>query len=88
MLLAPVVLFLATLPFTRKLKPELCMFYRIAGGIIVIAGSAFSFYLAAYSGDQGGIGAFYFQLTVITVYVLFSVLLVILNWFLHRRGTR
>ena len=88
LLLMPSVVFLITLPISRRFKPNLCMLYRVVGGIIVIAGSAFSYYLAAYTGDQGGIGAFYFQLTVIIVYVLFSVLLIILNYFLHKRAMK
>jgi len=88
LLLLPSIVFLATLPISRKFKPKLCMLYRIVGGIIVIAGSAFSYYLAAHTGDQGGIGAYYFQLTVIIVYVVFSVLLIALDLFLHKRASK
>jgi hypothetical protein len=62
--------------------------YRLVGGIIVIAGSAFSLYLAAYTGDQGGIGAYFFQIAVILVYLVFSLSLVILNWLSNRSGSR
>ena len=86
MLIAPSVIFLITLPASRRLKPLLRWLYRIVGGVIVIAGSIFSLYLAAYTGDQGGIGAFFFQIAVIVVYVLFSVLLVAIHWFAHGRG--
>jgi hypothetical protein len=86
MLLVPNVIFFATLPASRRLKPQLRLLYLIVGGAIVIAGSIFSLYLAAYTGDQGGIGAFFFQIAVIVVYVLFSILLVAINWILHMRG--
>jgi hypothetical protein len=62
--------------------------YRLVGGIIVIAGSAFSLYLAAYTGDQGGIGAYFFQIAVILVYLVFSLSLVILNWLSNKSGSR
>jgi hypothetical protein len=88
LLLMPSVVFLVTLPISRKFEPKLCMLYRIVGGIIVIPGSALSYYLAAYTGDQGGIGAFYFQLTLIIIYVVFSVLLIILNLFLHKKASK
>ena len=73
MLLVPCAVFLATLPVSRKLKPQLHMLYRFVGGVIVIGGSAFSIYLAMYSGDQGGIGAYFFQIAVIIVCILLLV---------------
>ena len=72
MLLMPTAIYLATLPFSRRLKPALCLLYRIVGGIIVLAGSSTSFYFAAYTGDQGGIAAFYFQIVVIWFMLYFQ----------------
>ena len=76
MVILPNVIFLATLPVSGRLAPLLRWLYRIVGGAIVIAGSIVTLYLAAYTGDQGGIAAFFFQIAVIAVYVFFSVLLV------------
>jgi hypothetical protein len=80
MLLVPTAIYLTTFPLSRKLKPGFRQWYRVVGGIIVLAGSATSFYFAAYTGDQGGITAFYFQIVVILVYVSFSALLVTASW--------
>jgi len=75
MLLAPCVIFIFTLPFSCRLKPGLCTVYRILAGIVLFAGSGVSLYLAAYAGDQGGIGAFFFQVAVIAVYAVLSIVL-------------
>lgn len=83
MILAPVVIFIFTLPFSGRLIPRLRNAYRIVGGIVVFLGGGISFYLAWYTGDQGGIAAFFFQTAVIFVYVVFAISLVILNWFLN-----
>ncbi len=88
MLLVPTAIYLATFPISRRLKPRLCLLYRIVGGIIVLAGSATSLYFAAFTGDQGGIAAFYFQLVVIFTYVLLSVVLVTINWFVRKLELR
>jgi hypothetical protein len=88
MLLGPVVVFLVTLPFLRWFEPTIRKVYQIAGGLLVFLGSGTSFYFAAYTGDQGGIAAYFFQMTVIAVYIVFSIVLVILNWSLRRRGPR
>ena len=87
MLLFPAAIFLATLPVSRRLQPKLRVLYRLVGGFIVIAGGAFSLYLAAYTGDQGGIGAYFFQIAVILVYATFSFSLVIFNWLSNKRGS-
>jgi len=71
---------MATFSLAGRLKPTLCTLYRVAAGIIAIAGSSFSLYLAAYSGDQGGIAAYFFQLAVIGFYALFSIILIIINY--------
>ncbi len=88
MLLVPCIVFVFTLPFSNRLRPRLRNTYRILGGLIVFVGSGISLYLAMYTGDQGGIGAFFFQIAVILVYAALSILLVILNWFLsnHERS--
>jgi hypothetical protein len=53
---------------------------------VVFLGSGISIYFAMYTGDQGGIGAFFFQISVILVYVALSISLVILNWHLGTKG--
>ena len=88
MLFVPIIFFTATLPFSRWLKPGFCLLYRIVGGVVVFAGSGTSVYLAAYTGDQGGIGAYFLQLAVISVYLVFSISLVILNWLSRKRYFR
>ncbi len=88
MLLLPVVVFILTLPFSGRFRPVLCKIYRIFGGIVVILGSSISLYLAAYTGDQGGIGALYFQILVIFLYVVFSMSLILLNLLLNIKDSR
>ncbi len=85
MVLAPGAVFILTLPFSGRLRPGLRKAYRILGGLIVFLGSGISFYFAWYSGDQGGIAAFYFQMMVILVYAAFSVFILVLNWILCAR---
>jgi uncharacterized membrane protein len=87
LLLAPGVVFIISLPFSGRLRPGLRTLYRVLGGIIVFPGSGFSYYLASYTGDQGGIAAYFFQMTVISVYVVFSFLLITFNWFLKTRDS-
>lgn len=86
MLLLPGVVFVLTIPFSGRLKPGVRAVYRYAGGIVVFLGSGISFYLASYTGDQGGIAAFFFQIAVISVYAILSISLVVLNWFLTSSG--
>lgn len=83
-LLMPVVVYLATFVPARRLKTSLRKLYRLIGAVLVIGGGTTSYYLAAYTGDQGGIAAFYFQLLVMAVYVLFSVGILIANVLLNR----
>jgi len=85
MILAPCAIFIFSLPFSRRLQPPLRKVYRLLGGLFVFVGGSISVYLASYTGDQGGIGAFFFQIAVILVYSVFSVSLVILNWVLGVR---
>lgn len=80
LLLLPIAVYFFTFPLSSRLRPKLRIFYRVGAGIIVIAGSSFSLYLAAYSGDQGGIAAYFMQLAVIAFYTLFSVTLIVLNY--------
>jgi len=54
MLLAPIAVFLATVPVSRRMKPCLYQLYKIIGGFVVFFGSGISYYFAAYTGDQGG----------------------------------
>lgn len=79
LLLVPAVVFVISLPFSNRLQPTLRKVYRIFGGLIVFLGSGFSLYLASYTGDQGGIAAYFFQLAVILLYAALSVFLIILN---------
>jgi len=85
MLLAPCAVFVFSVPFSRRLRPRLRKTYQIVGGLLVFLGSGTSFYLASYSGDQGGIAAFFLQMAVIVTYGVFSISLVILNWILNVR---
>lgn len=87
-LLAPIALFVAAVPASRILKQGLRKFYLILGGILVFVGTAISFYLAGYGGDQGGIAAYFFQMSVILGYALFSMLVLAANWVLRRKGKR
>ena len=84
MLLAPTIIYVATFPLSRKLKPGFRRWYRVVGGIIVLAGSATSYYFAAYTGDQGGIAAYFFQTVVILAYASFSAVLVTADWLTRR----
>ena len=84
MLLTPVVIYLATFVPARRLIPSLRKLYRSVGAVIVIGGGAASYYFAAYTGDQGGIAAFYFQLLVISVFILFAIGVLIANAMLNR----
>ncbi|WP_417616079.1 hypothetical protein [Oceanisphaera sp.] len=79
LLLAPVVFFLFSLPVSGRLRPSLRLIYRLLGGMLVFIGSAASLYFAAYSGDQGGITAFYLQIAVIMAYALLSLLVIIIH---------
>lgn len=81
MLLVPAIIFLLTLPLSGRLGPGLRTTYRLIGGFVVFVGSGTSLYLASYTGDQGGIAAFFFQIAVILVYVTLSISIVILNRF-------
>jgi len=86
LLLLPAVVFVISLPFSNRLESTLCNVYRIVGGLIVFLGSGFSLYLASYTGDQGGIAAYFFQIAVILLYVAFSVFLIILNLLFSARS--
>lgn len=85
MILVPCAVFVLSLPLSKRLKPGLRKMYLVLGGIVVFLGGGVSIYFAAYTGDQGGIAAFYFQILVILVYAALSLLLVIMNWILRAR---
>ncbi len=87
MVLAPILVYIVSLPFSRRLRPVLRRTYRIVGGFVVFLGGGMSLYLASYTGDQGGIAAFFFQSTVILVYVAFSITVAVLNWFIAVRDS-
>jgi len=79
MLLGPLVVYLLTLPLTGHLERRLRRFYRYVAGFWVVAGSAASCYLAAYTGDQGGIAAFFMQLAVVVGYLVLGVSVLLLH---------
>jgi|GEM_PF-1079447 len=83
-LLLPSAIYIASYPASRWLEPTVRKAYRGLSGIIVFCGSSVSLYLAAYNGDQGGVGAYLFQLIVISSYVVLSLSLIVLNIF-HRK---
>lgn len=68
MLIGPVIVFVLSIPISSRLTSGLQRFYLIFGGIVVFIGSGTSFYFASYTGDQGGIAAYFFQIAVILVY--------------------
>jgi hypothetical protein len=82
MLVTPGVIFLITFPLSGRLKPGIRKVYRILGGTVVFLGSGISLYLASYTGDQGGIAAYFFQIAVILVYLVLWISLFGLNWLL------
>jgi Na+/melibiose symporter-like transporter len=88
MLFAPCAIFVLSLPMSKRLDPRLCKVYRYAGGALVIVGSAVSTYFAFHGGDQGGIAAFFFQMTVILAYAALSISLLILNALLRKRDSK
>ena len=79
MLLTPIVIYIASFVPARRLSPGLCKLYRFVGAVLVMGGGATSYYFAMYTGDQGGIAAFYFQLLVISVYLAFAIGVLIAN---------
>lgn len=81
MILVPIIVFTLTLPYTRRLKPSLRFVYRIVGGIVVFLGGGVTVYFASYTGDQGSIAAYFFQIGVILVYTALLITIVILNGF-------
>lgn len=85
MILVPVAVYILSLPLSGRMMPGLRMAYRIVGGLVVFLGGGISFYLAWYSGEQGGIAAYFFQKAVILIYAAFSILLIVLNWILCAR---
>jgi len=84
MLLLPSVIYIASYPISRWLEPKIRRVYRALAGVVVFFGSSISLYLAAYNGDQGGVGAYLFQLIVISCYVVLSLSLIVFNIF-HRK---
>lgn len=79
----PIVVYLITIPLSGRLRPRLRTVYRIVGAIIVAGGATISIYFAMYSGDQGGIAAFFFQIFVIAIYGLFVTLIILIQFFLQ-----
>ena len=54
----------------------------------MFVGSGTSYCLAANTGDQGGVAAYFFQVTVMSTYVVLSILLTGMNFLLARKGSR
>lgn len=69
LILLPIVLFLASFPLWRKLPTTLKKFYGWTCAVALIGGGFTTIYIASYSGEQGGITAFFFQLGVIFIYL-------------------
>lgn len=85
MILVPVVIYVLSIPLSRRLKPGLRKTYLVVGGMVVFLGGGISIYFASYTGDQGGIAAFYFQILVILAYAALTLSIVIVNWILRAR---
>ena len=81
MLLIPVIVFVITIPLARKLRPRLKKVYLFLGGFIVFAGSGTSLYFAMFGGDQGGISAYFFQIAVLSAYVILSLVILAIAFF-------
>lgn len=79
------VLYVLSLTWRRRLTGRLRLFYLILGAIIVLGGSSVSLYFAMYSGEQGGIAAFLFQLFVIATYLIFVIAVVLYQAIKNRR---
>lgn len=75
-LVIPPTLFILTVPLSGRLTSALRKVYLGLGGIVVFIGSGISFYFASYTGDQGGIAAYFFQVGVVFVYALLSAIVV------------
>lgn len=88
MIFVPIIVFIVTLPYSSRLGPSLRLVYRIVGAMIVFIGGAVTVYLASYTGDQGSIAAYYFQIGVISVYTALSVSIVVLNSLRRTAGSR
>ncbi len=85
LLIFPLVLYVLSLTWRRRLTGRLRLFYLILGAIIVLGGSSVSLYFAMYSGEQGGIAAFLFQLFVIATYLIFVIAVVLYQAIKNRR---
>ena len=80
MLFGPIAVYLASLPFAKRMRCGLRLLYVVLCGLVVFAGSGTSVYFAYHGGDQGGIPAYFMQLAVIIGYLTLSGTLVILNF--------
>ena len=74
-LFSPIIIYSITLPLSRWLKPRLRKLYRFFGGVLIFIGGGTSLYHAAYTGNQGGIAAYFFQTAVIVIYVAFLLIM-------------
>ena len=81
MLLIPMLVFVITIPLARNLRVGLKKVYLFLGGFIVFAGSGTSLYFAMFGGDQGGISAYFFQIAVLSAYVILSLVILVIAFF-------
>lgn len=88
MLTGPAAVYLVTLRRSGRLAPVLRTIYRLLGGLVVFGGSGISLYFAMYTGEQGGIAAYFFQLGVISAYLVLVVLVIGLHLLTTRQKRR
>lgn len=84
-LLAPMALYLASLPLSGRLPAVPRTAYRLAGAGLVFPAAAAAIYCAGYSGEQGGVAALFIQLAALAGLVLLMVGVGVMQWVLRRR---
>jgi hypothetical protein len=80
-LIAPIVIFAVSIPFTGRLSAKLRMAYILGGTAILLVGTPLAVYFSLYGGDQGGVTAFYLYVAVLVTYGVFSLLILTGQWF-------
>lgn len=85
LLLCPCVVFLVSLFWRHRLTGKIRLLYIFLGAFIVFGGSSVSFYFAMYTGEQGGIAAFFFQLFVVATYLVFAIAVILFQAIHNRR---
>lgn len=84
-LLAPVVLYLLSLPLSVRLPAVLRTVYRLAGAGLVFPAAAAAVYFAGYSGEQGGVPAYFVQLAALISLILLMAAIGLAHWVKRRR---